>query len=190
MGCARCHDHKFDPLQQREFYEFSAFFNNIDERGKGFKYVNSPPFITAPTNSQQEQLDELDGRLAQARVEFAAMEEAIELAQEQWEDALLGTTDIDAEVDWNLRDGLVVHHPLDGDISGVHAGSLAEATLENGLPHFVDGRIGAAANFDGERYITAGFEINSPTHFTLITFGSSKMNLHSLPGSFQPLTRA
>ena len=99
MGCARCHDHKFDPLQQREFYEFSAFFNNIDERGKGFKYVNSPPFITAPTNSQQEQLDELDGRLAQARVEFAAMEEAIELAQEQWEDALLGTTDIDAEVE-------------------------------------------------------------------------------------------
>ena len=50
------------------------------------------------------------------------MEEAIELAQEQWEDALLSATDIDAEVDWNLRDGLVVHHPLDGDISGVHAG--------------------------------------------------------------------
>jgi len=160
MGCARCHDHKFDPLQQSEFYELSAFFNNIDERGKGFKYVNSPPFITAPTNSQQEQLDELDGRLAQARVEFAAMEEAIELAQEQWEDALLSATDIDAEVDWNLRDGLVVHHPLDGDISGVHAGNLVEATLENGLPHFVDGRIGAAANFDGERYITAGTSPN------------------------------
>lgn len=159
MGCARCHDHKFDPLQQSEFYELSAFFNNIDERGKGFKYVNSPPFITAPTQSQQSQIDELDNRLAQARVDFAAMEAAIEQEQAEWEDALVGSSDIDAEVDWNLKEGLLVHHPLDGDISGVHAGQLQDATLENGQPHFVDGRIGAAASFDGERFITAG---NSP----------------------------
>lgn len=156
MGCARCHDHKFDPLQQKEFYELSAFFNNIDERGKGFKYVNSPPFITAPTSNQQEQLDEIDNRLTQARLAFAELEDAINAGQEQWEGALVGANDIDAEIDWNLKDGLLAHHPLDGDISGVHAGQLMEASLENGLPHFVDGRIGAAANFDGERFINAG----------------------------------
>lgn len=160
MGCARCHDHKFDPLQQKEFYEFSAFFNNIDERGKGFKYVNSPPFITAPTNGQQQQIDELDERLAQARLDFAELEEEINAGQAQWEDALVGSSDIDAEVDWILKEGLLVHHPLDGDISGVHAGRLVEATLENGLPHFVDGRIGAAASFDGERFINAGTSPN------------------------------
>ena len=66
LGCARCHDHKFDPVSQLEFYEVFAFFNNIPERGKGFKYVNSPPFITAPTTEQQARLAELDGR-AQSR---------------------------------------------------------------------------------------------------------------------------
>ena len=159
MGCARCHDHKFDPLQQKEFYEFSAFFNNIDERGKGFKYVNSPPFIAAPTPAQQDDLEQLDIRLAQARIDFAELEDSITEGQERWEDALIGSSDIDADVDWNLKDGLLVHHPLDGDISGVHAGELVDASLDDGLPHFVDGRIGAAASFDGKRYITAG---NSP----------------------------
>ena len=87
MGCARCHDHKFDPLQQKEFYEFSAFFNNINERGKGFKYVNSPPFITAPTASQQEELVELDQRLKEARLVFADMDEEITSGQQVWEDS-------------------------------------------------------------------------------------------------------
>ena len=160
MGCARCHDHKFDPLQQKEFYEFSAFFNNIDERGKGFKYVNSPPFIAAPTASQQEELVELDQRLIEARLVFADMDEEITSGQQVWEDSLVGSSDIDADVDWNLKDGLIVHHPLDGDISGVHAGKVVDATLEDGLPHFVDGRIGSAASFDGQRYIDAGMPPN------------------------------
>jgi mono/diheme cytochrome c family protein len=159
FGCARCHDHKFDPLQQREFYEFSAFFNNIDERGKGFKYVNSPPFISAPTSSQQSDLNGLDDRLVTARLAFAELEALINEEQARWEESVVGSSDIDADVDWNINEGLLAHHALDGDISGIHVGQVVEATLENGLPHFVDGRIGAAASFDGERFITAG---NSP----------------------------
>ena len=70
-----------------------------------------------------------------------------------------GSSDIDADVDWNLKDGLIVHHALDGDISGVHAGRSLTRHLKTVFA-FVDGRIGTAASFDGQRYIDAGMPPN------------------------------
>ena len=70
MGCARCHDHKFDPITQREFYQFFAFFNNVPERGRAIKCGNSPPMIPSPTPTRQQLLDALD-RLAAAEDEQA-----------------------------------------------------------------------------------------------------------------------
>ncbi|WDI40619.1 PSD1 and planctomycete cytochrome C domain-containing protein [Bremerella sp. P1] len=46
MGCARCHDHKYDPLSQREFYQFYGYFNNIGERGIG-RGISANPTIKA-----------------------------------------------------------------------------------------------------------------------------------------------
>jgi hypothetical protein len=48
LGCARCHDHKYDPLTQRDYYRLFAFFNNVPEWGLGPNNGNSPPFITLP----------------------------------------------------------------------------------------------------------------------------------------------
>ena len=64
LGCARCHDHKYDPFTQKEFYQLFAYFNNIPERGKANKYGNSAPMIQAPTVAQQAQLKEIDRKLA------------------------------------------------------------------------------------------------------------------------------
>ena len=152
LGCARCHDHKFDPISQQEFYEVLANFNNIPERGKAFKYVNSPPLITAPTVEQEEQLAELDEKLLAAREAFAALEADAAAAQAAWETSLHNA----GRVDWTLRDDLLAHHALDGDIAGVHDGSFVSGVLEDGQPQFVDGRIGDAAAFDGQRFINAG----------------------------------
>ena len=48
VGCCRCHDHKYDPISQKDFYSLFAFFNNIDEAGLGPNNGNSPPFINVP----------------------------------------------------------------------------------------------------------------------------------------------
>ena len=48
LNCSRCHDHKYDPVSQDDFYRLFAFFNNIDEAGLGPNNGNSPPFIRVP----------------------------------------------------------------------------------------------------------------------------------------------
>ncbi len=48
LNCSRCHDHKYDPVTQRDFYSLFAFFNGIDEAGLGPNNGNSPPFIPVP----------------------------------------------------------------------------------------------------------------------------------------------
>ena len=48
IGCGRCHDHKYDPLSQRDYYRLFAYFNNVPEWGIGPNNGNSPPFVEVP----------------------------------------------------------------------------------------------------------------------------------------------
>ena len=72
LGCARCHNHKYDPFTQREFYQFFAYFNNVPENGRAMKYGNSPPMMKAPTTAQQRALAELDAKIAAERAKIPA----------------------------------------------------------------------------------------------------------------------
>ncbi len=69
LGCARCHDHKFDPVSQAEFYQFFGFFNSVNEQGVYTESRgNVPPLITLPTFENQKQLEELEIAIAAAKV--------------------------------------------------------------------------------------------------------------------------
>lgn len=85
MGCGRCHEHKFDPITQREFYQLFAYFNNVPESGRAMKYRNSPPYISTPTRDQQRQLVTLEERLATATRVFDGLRPELTGAQAQWE---------------------------------------------------------------------------------------------------------
>jgi hypothetical protein len=121
MGCARCHDHKFDPLPQREFYQAFAFFNNVPEFGRAVKVGNSPPIIDAPTRDQQQRLAELRMRHLGAESDLTRALRDSAAAQEIWERAV----DPRSLDDWSIGDGGHFHLSLDESL-GIPAQTHAE----------------------------------------------------------------
>ena len=114
VGCARCHDHKYDPISQEEYYRFFAFFNNVPERGFVYNFGNEDPVIKAPTPSQADRLEELDAEVRKARLHLEELDGVRRKAQRAWETELAKTGRVR---DWTLDRGLLVHFPLDGDWS-------------------------------------------------------------------------
>ncbi|MEM9798934.1 MAG: DUF1553 domain-containing protein [Planctomycetota bacterium] len=70
MGCARCHDHKFDPVTQRDFFALSAFFDGIDESGLYSHFTDAvpTPALDLATEEQASRLAELQAKVADAVV--------------------------------------------------------------------------------------------------------------------------
>ena len=71
VGCARCHDHKYDPIRQQDFYSMMAFFNSIEEPGlydqRGDPMRAFEPFLEVPSADQQSRRGELKQQLAEAK---------------------------------------------------------------------------------------------------------------------------
>ena len=57
LGCARCHNHKYDPLTQKDFYSFAAFFNSVPEKGLDGYTGNAVPFLQMPNPEQASMKD-------------------------------------------------------------------------------------------------------------------------------------
>jgi mono/diheme cytochrome c family protein len=179
MGCARCHDHKFDPLSQREYYEVFSLFNNVPEKGRAAKYGNSPPYILAPTEAQQARLKQLDQSLAAAKTAWENALPDVNRAQLAWETTLKPDPDIDSGLSEHLVARISFDHPEEplassaSDFDQRKAKDSYHSRLRpgeapltdpkvfpkqmlGGPEEFADGKFGKALKGDGQRFYQAG----------------------------------
>ena len=93
IGCARCHDHKYDPIPQRDYYRLFAYFNSVPGNGFAYNFGNDDPQIKAPTPPQQKALVELEAKVAAAEKRWASDQPAIDRALETFKPAQEWTVD-------------------------------------------------------------------------------------------------
>lgn len=152
MGCARCHDHKYDPIRQRDYYQTFAYFNNISEAGRAIKEGNSPPFIKAPLPEQSAVLTSLDRRIEEAQAEIRSSRPELERAFAAWQTAGSGGT----SSDWTLTGSLESRFHFDGDLTDrISEGAAPFAGDPVEFSSEADGRI-QSVRLDGRSHVVAG----------------------------------
>jgi hypothetical protein len=153
IGCARCHDHKFDPISQKDFYRFFAFFNNVPEQGNGDeKPVNHPPLQQVIGASDEVRLTALHHDAEQAKERVAALEPQFQADLPRLEERLLagGTTATGI-----ASQGLIGDFPLHDDVRE-QSGSWSTGAWKQGPSSFGAGIDGGAAVFDGSAFVEVG----------------------------------
>ena len=71
MECAQCHDHKYDPISQKEYYQFYAYFNINSDAGNQTRNGNSAPMVKVPSMAESAELQQRRDKVAAAKSERA-----------------------------------------------------------------------------------------------------------------------
>ncbi|MCA9135175.1 MAG: PSD1 domain-containing protein [Planctomycetales bacterium] len=147
MGCAQCHDHKYDPYTTKDFYSLGAFFADLDERGV-YGARSRPPMIRVPDQDLLNQLAAMDQEIAKLKESIGPLREKLIANQDQWETSAIKDIDKRTEVEKAWVDDELV---LDANKSGewkfvekskapVHSGEKSRQQQSDGLvQHFFDG---------------------------------------------------
>lgn len=145
VECARCHDHKFDPLSQKEFYQLTAFFDDVDEWGAYSDSQRVPtPSMLLPTPEEEQTLASLRDAAAAASHAYVESLSAGEARFQKW------LTDAPAKA---TIPGLVGHFPLD-EVAADHSLANVAAAEKRGSTSAantsVAGREGQALRLAGD----------------------------------------
>jgi len=146
VGCSECHDHKFDPISAREFYQLYAFFHNVPEKGLDrIRTDNPPPRLPVPTSEQAMQLVEAEFRLRDAEKTLADRQNELGETQEKWERETQGRPPAAPATD-RLRAALGFEGTLKAEVNGAEGLGVWAGKGEG---RFEEGRVGKGLELDG-----------------------------------------
>jgi hypothetical protein len=92
VACAECHDHKFDPVLQRDYYQLYAYFNSVPEKGLDGSQGNAAPLLELPASPElQRKLDELAAQIRATEKQIADLTPQADAEQAIWEGASSAT---------------------------------------------------------------------------------------------------
>lgn len=134
LGCAQCHDHKFDPITQKDYYRLFAFFNSLSDKGlDGNRGINPGPFISAKTVLKTDEPAELEKQITALEKKLARPHPKL---LERWEKRQR------AELD-RRGQGLSVHPVKVVKVSTPNRGAGFDAEGNNGVRLKQPGDLGA-----------------------------------------------
>jgi hypothetical protein len=127
VGCAVCHDHKYDPLPQKDFYSLSAFFNNTTQKAMDGNIKDTPPVLVIPKPEDEKRWGELPGDESANENKIAHLKEVAQGEFTNWlvrPDFTALKTNVPAEA-------LVFRAPLDD--SGTNGAKIFVGGVEQNL---------------------------------------------------------
>ncbi len=173
IECARCHDHKYDPVSQKEYYQLFAFFNNVAERGR-IDYLDQ-----SPDPAMRVEDAELEAKKAFVDSTILALETEVQQLKQQPDpefQAWLAKNDEELPVD--TENDLVAHFRLDvleneefrSSDGTLPARMNVALPTKIALPEHVSGKEGKALQFNGANFLTLG-DIGDFDHYDHFSFG-------------------
>ncbi|MFN3188970.1 MAG: DUF1553 domain-containing protein [Aureliella sp.] len=168
LECCRCHDHKYDPISQKEYYQLAAYFNSIDESGLYSHFTESTPTpaLMLTSETQQSKLEEIESQISvlESKLDELVTDKA---AFERWSQSLVDirprSFESDAKDSVSIKDSiqLELDQHLVGDfgLDGLKEGKVADrsAIAKPGKvsdnPVFQPGRIGTGVLLSGDNNV-------------------------------------
>ncbi|HEV7405658.1 MAG TPA: DUF1549 domain-containing protein, partial [Chthoniobacteraceae bacterium] len=173
-NCAACHDHKFDPITQKDFYSMAAFFRNTTQPAKDGNVKDTKPVLYLPAAADEKRFAELPTAMAAEKAALAERRSAAAKDFEQWmatakpEQVEISSAELEVHLPLAEGSGVDVYgesheeaatFKATGPIEWRDGGKLGRAPAFNNFAHF---DLGDLAGFDRNQPFSVGAWVNVP----------------------------